>query len=173
MVIRKAVPGDEIGIAHTHINTWREAYRTLLPQDFLDQLPLSLDRRIGWWKGYISEPEKYVLYVAESSNAIIGFTYFQPAREAAFQGYAELTAIYLLEKFKGQGIGAEMLKLGMHELRTRGYTQVYCWVLENNPTIAFYERSGAVLHAMEKIEKIGGKEVKELLYEWKSLDHFK
>lgn len=35
-IIRKATIEDAAEIANVHLNSWREAYRNLLPQDFLE-----------------------------------------------------------------------------------------------------------------------------------------
>lgn len=35
--IRLAQPGDEPSIAKVHIQSWQEAYKGLVPQDYLDR----------------------------------------------------------------------------------------------------------------------------------------
>lgn len=170
--IRKATPDDAAEIANVHLNSWREAYQNLLPQDFLDQLPLTFKRRMNMWKQTAIENKKPI-FVAEAKNGVVGFSVFEPARDASMSGYGEVGAIYLLEKFKGKKIGAALLKSGMNELIKMNYSKAYCWVLEGNPTIKFYESSGATFNGMEKPEEIGGKKVKELAYEWSDLTGFK
>ncbi len=172
VTVRRATVDDAAEIANVHLNSWRGAYRNLLPQDFLDQLPLTFKRRMNMWKQTAIENKK-PLFVAEAINGIVGFSVFEPARDASMNGYGEVGAIYLLEKFKGKKIGAALLKLGMSELIKMDYTKAYCWVLEGNPTIKFYESSGAVFNEMESPDEIGGKKVKELVYEWKDLSIFK
>lgn len=171
VIIRKATADDAAEIANVHLNSWREAYRNLLPQDFLDQLPLTFKRRMNSWKQTAAMPDR-ALYVAEGKSGIVGFSVFTPPRDKDMSEHGELGAIYLLEKFKGKGIGAALLKLGMQQLVAWKYSKAYCWVLQNNPTIEFYEKSGAVFNGMEKPDEIGGKKVKELCYEWKDLSKF-
>ena len=48
----------------------------------------------------------------------------------------------------------------MNELIKMNDSKAYCWVLEGNPTIKFYEKSGAVFNGMEKPLEIGGKKEK-------------
>ena len=55
-------------------------------------------------------------------------------------------------------------------MKERGFKEGYCWVLENNPTIKFYERSGACFNGKIKEAEIGGQKVKELAYAWDILD---
>ncbi len=168
VTIRHATTDDAAEIANVHLNSWREAYRNLLPQDFLDQLPLTFKRRMSFWQQVASDSRK-PLFVADAKNGIVGFSFFEPARDESMKGYGEVGAIYLLEQFKGKKIGAALLKIGMQELIKMEYSKAYCWVLEHNPTIKFYERSGALFNGMEKTDEIGGKKVKELAYEWKDL----
>ena len=172
VTVRRASVEDAAEIANVHLNSWRETYRDLLPQEFLDQLPLTFKHRMNMWKQFVSENKKHI-FVAEAKTGIVGFSVFVAARDASMYGYGEVEAIYLLKNFKGKKIGATLLKLGMNALIEMGYTKAYCWVLEGNPTIKFYESSGAVFNGMEKPDEIGGKNVKEYAYEWKDLCKFK
>lgn len=172
-VIRKAVAADAPEITNVHLSAWREAYRDLLPQSYLDQLPLAFRNRMAWWSQTLAEPGQISAFVAESASGIVGFSFFGPARESGMENYGELGAIYLFEKFKGQGVGAMLLKVGMQEFLDRKLSKAYCWVLENNPTIGFYEKSGAVFKGLEKGAEIGGQKVKELVYAWESLEPFR
>jgi ribosomal protein S18 acetylase RimI-like enzyme len=169
-LIRPAREGDGPGIANVHISSWRDAYKGLLPQDFLDKLPLDCGRRMGWWQKVISEPDNFVLRVAESKKEIIGFACFQAGRDQGMESLAEMGAIYVFERFKGRKIGFSLLSSGFKQMKERGFRQGYCWVLEGNPTIKFYERSGAVFSGQTKDDEIGGQVVRELAYRWDSLD---
>lgn len=123
------------------------------------------------WKQVTAESKKS-LFVAEAKSGIVGFSVFEPARDASMSGYGEVSAIYLLEEFKGKKIGAALLKIGMTQFIKMNYAKAYCWVLEGNPTIKFYEKSGASFNGIKKTDEIGGVKVKELLYEWKNLENF-
>lgn len=43
--IRKATEEDAAEIANVHINSWREAYKGLLEEDFLNDRPLQFKNR--------------------------------------------------------------------------------------------------------------------------------
>jgi len=171
-VIRRATVEDAAEIANVHLNSWREAYRGLLPQEYLDQLPLTFKGRMISWKQNATD-EARALFVAEAKNGIVGFAGFCRARDSSMNEYGEVGAIYLLEKFKGRGVGAALLKMGMQQLMEWNFAKAYCWVLQGNPTIKFYEKSGAIFNGMEKDDEIGGLNVKDLAYEWGSLERFK
>ena len=168
-MIRKAVPTDAKDITPIHIQCWQEAYAGLLPQSYLDQLDKSYERRLQWWTKLTTEKDKAV-FVAEQENQIIGFAAVEPARDKSMEGYGELTSIYLLKKYHGQGIGQALLKMGLNQLKEWNYTKAYCWVLENNPTIKFYEKSGAKFNGTKKSIELGGQKLIELAYVWDDLN---
>lgn len=172
VLIRAAREGDAPEIANVHLNSWREAYRDILPQEYLNQLPATFKRRMINWERTIRE-KKNILTVAESPNGLIGFSIFNEPRDDRFKDHQELSAIYLFEKWKGQGVGYALLKLGMNELIKKGAAKAYFWVLEGNPTIRFYERTGARPVGLEKHDEIGGKKCTELAYAWDSIEHFR
>jgi len=166
VIIRRSAVGDAAEIANVHLNSWREAYKTILPENFLNDLPLTFKRRKSWWEKCLSEPDQHVIIVAESNSGIVGFASFQNARDKEFLGFAELSAIYMFEKFKGRGLGFQMLNQGMQTMKKRNFEKCYCWVLKNNPTIKFYEKTGAKFNELVKQDKIGEQVVEEFCYVW-------
>jgi hypothetical protein len=54
-------------------------------------------------------------------------------------------------------------------LQSKGFTSMLVWMLEQNPSVSFYERLGAVQIA-RKIINIGGADLQELAFGWPSLD---
>ena len=169
--IRKARPGDVSEIANVHVNSWRETYNGLLPQDYLAKL--NFRKKIDAWQKVISDTEKFAVFVAEDRVGVIGFATFEAARDVSWQGHGEVSSIYLLKRFKGRGLGRALLHVGMKELLRRNFSQAYCWVLEGNPTIQFYEHTGATFSGKVKDDEIAGQKIKELAYVWNSLDSFR
>lgn len=168
-VIRVAKSGDECAIAGVHIRSWQEAYKGLIPQSYLDALPNEFENRVKMWTSILANSQRWA-WVAENSNGIVGFVLFGPPRDPNRESFIELGAIYLLASEKGKGIGFSLLSAGFNKMKDLGYKKAYCWVLENNPTIKFYERSGANFSGQTKDDEIGGKYFKELAYNWDSLN---
>ena len=57
----------------------------------------------------------------------------------------ELGKLYVLERFKGKGIGYGLLKEVEKEVLNHGYKEFWCIVYIHNPkAIAFYERQGYI-----------------------------
>jgi ribosomal protein S18 acetylase RimI-like enzyme len=168
--IRLARPGDVSEIANVHVTCWREAYRGLLPAEYLAKL--NFRKKIDAWQSVILNTQKFHVYVAEDRMGVIGFATYEAARDSHWEGFGEVSSIYLLQRFKGRGVGKHLLKIGMQDLMRRGFTKAYCWVLEGNPTIQFYEHTGAEFSGDSKDDEIGGQKVKELAYVWNTLDNF-
>ena len=166
--IRQAKAGDELQIAQVHIQAWQEAYKDILPQEYLAQLSSEMEDRIKMWKNILTNPQRWA-WVAEGGQGIVGFSLFGPPRDPNKEGFIELGAIYLLASEKEKGIGFSLLSAGFNKMKDLGYERAYCWVLENNPTIKFYERTGARFTTQIKADEIGGKKFNELAYEWDSL----
>lgn len=165
--IRKAILGDEDGIAKVHVQSWQETYKGLVPQTYLEEMPSQLNERISNWKKSITNPER-ITFVAENHKGIIGFVLFGPARDPDRAGFIELGAIYLLASEKGKGIGFSLVSAGFNILKELGFKKAYCWVLEGNPTNKFYERTGARFSGKVKYDEIGGQQCKEFAYEWEN-----
>jgi 2-polyprenyl-3-methyl-5-hydroxy-6-metoxy-1,4-benzoquinol methylase/GNAT superfamily N-acetyltransferase len=166
--IRKAKQGDEKEIARVHIKAWQESYKGMIQQEYLDNLTSELDARIKMWTSILENPLRWA-WVAESSKGIVGFILFGPPRDPGKETYIELGAIYLLASEKSKGIGFSLLSAGFSKMKDLGFKKAYCWVLESNPTIKFYERSGAKFSGQSKADEIGGKRFNELAFEWETL----
>jgi L-amino acid N-acyltransferase YncA len=169
--IRLARPGDVSEVANVHVNSWRETYRGLLPEEYLAKM--NFRKKIDAWQKVICDTRRFVVFVAEDRVGVIGFATFEAARDQEWREYGEVTSIYLLSRFKGRGIGKALLQAGMRELVRRGFQQAYCWVLQGNPSTEFYGRSGATYSGQSKDDEIGGHKIKELAYVWNNLDTFK
>jgi ribosomal protein S18 acetylase RimI-like enzyme len=167
-VVRLVKSGDAAEIANVHLNSWREAYRDLMPDDYLDQLPLSFKRRMNNWSQVINEmPKGQQIWVADSQqDGIIGFSTVGIARDDHYKEYGELRAIYLLKQYKNAGIGHELLKIAFSYLKCMGYSKAYCWVLKDNPTISFYKRTGANLTEDIKIDPRDSLQLTEIACVW-------
>lgn len=162
MKIRKAIIEDASGISRVHVDAWRTTYKNLIPDSFLDQL--SYEEREQMWK--VNIPNGNV-YVAENTKGkIVGFACGGKERSGEFAGYdGELYAIYILEKYQGQGIGRKLTEAVKHHLREIGLTSMVILVLEGNKAYRFYEALGGKKIGILE-DTIADKVVNELVYGW-------
>lgn len=166
-VVRPAEIEDAAAIARVHVDTWRTAYRGLLPDDYL----ASLDEA-GYaerWRRTLAAGSSQV-YVAEDDRQIVGFASggMERAGEDGFTG--ELYAIYVLDSAQGRGHGRRLVQAVVQGLRQMGLGDMIVWVLrDNHPARHFYERLGGVYVRNQPIT-IGSAELQEVSYGWRSLD---
>jgi GNAT superfamily N-acetyltransferase len=166
--IRKAQIGDESSLAQVHIKSWQETYKGLIADEYLDSLTNDLDQRTQSWINTLQNGDRWT-WVATVNNKIVGFALFGHPRDPQRENFIELGAIYLLNSEQGKGIGFALVKNGFEEMIKLGFKKAYCWVLEGNPTIQFYIRTGANFCHQIKKDQIGNKTYNELCYEWDSL----
>jgi GNAT superfamily N-acetyltransferase len=169
--IRNAVLNDAAGIATVHIISWRETYRGMVPDDFLENL--SIQRRTAQWENSLSEPEHayHRAFVAVVDGQIIGFSNYGFAIETDSDFRGELFALYLLQSAQGQGIGGRLARAAVDGLREMNIDSMMVWVLKDNPTRKFYEHFGG-MYLREKSIEIGGKQLVEVSYGWRELSRF-
>jgi ribosomal protein S18 acetylase RimI-like enzyme len=75
---------------------------------------------------------------------------------------------YLLDRAQGQGLGTALLRKLAESLGAKGFKGMTVWVLERNPAIHFYEKSGAALVNAKEIE-IGDVVLQEVAFAWPDL----
>lgn len=144
-MIRKALPRDAQAIAQVHISSWQDAYRDLMPADYLNALDATLAQRESSWARSIESDESNV-WVAELNQQVVGWVSVGASRdEDATEGNTgEVMAIYVLASHWQTGVGRALWKAGLQCLIEQGYQRLTLWVLtENDRAIRFYRRPGA------------------------------
>ncbi|MBG60328.1 MAG: hypothetical protein CMJ16_07710 [Peredibacter sp.] len=166
ITIRKATVEDAAEIANVHINSWREAYKSLLPQDFLDERALNFKNRYELWKRVTQNPNQVTLVAESTEHGVVGMVNGTNGRDEDKKDWCEVWCIYLLEKYHGKKIGFNLLKQYFDIHSDKGFSKGYLWVLDNNPTIKFYEKVGGRYDGIDKEGEISGQKVKELMFVW-------
>ena len=167
MTIRKAILEDAASIAEVSLASWRETFRGIVPDSFLDNLDPA--ERTQWVAGYLKDPEvDFYAVVAEQAGEIVGYAVGGPNRSSDTTYQGELYALYLLNKVHRQGIGRQMVRMVAQSLFDRGFRNMLVGVLRDNPARGFYERLGAV-YLREGVFIVDGVEITEMAYGWPDL----
>ncbi len=169
ITIRRAVLDDAAEIANVHISSWREAYKGLLPDEFLDDRPLSFKNRYDLWKKVTVNTSQVTIVAECSTNGVIGFINGTKGRDTDLHDFAEVWCIYLLKKYHGKKVGFNLLKAFFDAHIDLGFKKGYLWVLADNPTISFYEKVGGIHKGRTKEDEIGEQKVLELCYIWNNI----
>ena len=164
--IRRAVSADAQPLAAVHVRTWQDAYRGLMPQEYLDNLDAG-SRREGWERILASTDwPRTGTFVAENDDRIIGFAHVCPARDTdAGDGVGEGTSIYVLASAWGTGAGRALMSAAVDTLRDAAFIEATLWVLDTNARARrFYEIAGWAVDDAERLEQLRGFLVREVRY---------
>lgn len=161
MFIRPLENSDDLlAVSRIYEEGWKFAYHGIVPQAFLDSIP------VGHWADRITRYGYHNLLLLDD-DIPVGASAYCPARMKEYAGFGEVVSLYLLPEYVGKGCGRQLLEAACDALAARGFQDVYLWVLEENDRARrFYERFGfhdaGVIHDV----RIGGKPLRELQYRY-------
>jgi ribosomal protein S18 acetylase RimI-like enzyme len=170
IVIRAARAGDAEAIARVRVDSWRETYRGMIPQGYLDAMKLEESREL-WEKVLTAGSTAVSVLVAEHGADIVGFASGNMLAEPKRAFGAELSAVVRRE-FQRAGIGRRLVAETAIALsqRARGATGLLVWVIGGNKGArAFFERLGAEL-VVEQAFQWDGMDLVEAGYGWRALE---
>ena len=159
LVIRRARPGDVAALARVQVQSWREAYRGIIPQPCLDQLSIAAHERqwrrsLGGGWAFVAEWEQRLVGLASAGLA-------RSRRDVS----GELYLLYVLRTHHGQGIGRALFDACHYELARCGHRGMLVWVLADNPATRFYRHLGGE-PAGESMVALAGVRLRELAFVW-------
>ncbi len=143
-IIRLASAQDAASIARVHVTAWQESYSGLLPQAMIAEHDVA--SRTAMWSSILNSPRVPHVSVALEDDEVRGFVACRAQGDAhlrtmGFEG--EISALYLVRRSKGRGIGRALFREACAALKAAGHEGVALWVLEaNQPARGFYEAMG-------------------------------
>jgi predicted N-acetyltransferase YhbS len=156
--VRRASVGDAGDLAVVHVDSWRAAYRDVVPRSVLDEL--SVDGRVDAWARQLADDgDRIWTTVAEVESGVVGFCRLAaPSRDAdAEPRTGEIAALYVAPGIWRRGVGRELIRSGLDELGGVGYEEVTVWVLGGNAAgESFYRCFGFARDGAEKVHERSG-----------------
>jgi GNAT superfamily N-acetyltransferase len=145
--VREASVDDAAAIARVQVASWRDAFRGLLPADYLEQLDEA--ERAGYWADKLTGlGERETVLVAEEDGEVVAFAHAGPADEPE---HGELYAMHVWPALRRRGIGFDLHDAALRRLRAAGVRSVHLWLLKGNELARrFYERQGWVDDGAER-----------------------
>lgn len=142
-------------IAKVHVDSWRSAYRDLVPDDKLAGMEYKhgADR---FRESILAGSEE--IYIAEEAGKVVGFLVLGNGHEPDVreQNCREIFAFYLVPECWRKGIGRTMWQKIELILKFQTYSQVVLWVFERNERARqFYEAMGFRADGATKVLNIG------------------
>jgi GNAT superfamily N-acetyltransferase len=124
MLLRPAEPNDAIAVARVHVRSWQAAYRTLMPDDYLDQLrPEDRAQRYAFDS---PDPLQPWTIVAAEAGMIHGFATTAPACDPDLLGQGELCALYVDPDQWGRGLGVALVSAARTRLSISDFVTRCC-----------------------------------------------
>jgi len=151
--VRQAMPDDTDAIVAVTVAGWRTAYRGIVAQDRLVDLPVERWRH-EVHVGLRRPVEDAFSLVAEIDREFAGYCFVAaPSRERELgPTVAELVAIYVEPEHWRSGAGGALMRAAIERLAQLPYDEVFLWTFkENGPAISFYERHGWRRDGDEKV----------------------
>lgn len=149
---------DIYEISNVYEQSWKYAYRGIIPQEYLESIPT------GQWANGLRQPGRHSLLLFDDRK-LLGTSSYCRAREEDMDGYGEIVSIYLLPEAVHRGYGRMLMQAVLTELKKMGYQKVYLWVLEENENARrFYERFGFTTSGKSCADTYAGREVREVQY---------
>jgi GNAT superfamily N-acetyltransferase len=134
--VRSAGIADAEDIAKIHVDSWRTAYRGLMPAAALEGF--SVQQRYKVWKDHFFKGRRGL--VLEIEGRVMGFAEYGPSSHSEC---GEIYSLYLDPKRWQMGGGTLLYKATLDTLREKGYRDLEVLVLEgNDPACRFYEKHG-------------------------------
>lgn len=168
VIVRAATIDDTPAIARVNADTWRTAYRNIIPAYFLANL--SYEVRESNWREILLNADNTGDFACVAENdlgEIVGFAAGCPERTGKYDYRGELSAIYILEAYQRQGIGRQLVREVAKKLAESGFNSMLLWVLADNSACKFYKALGG-----EKVDERqtirAGILLKEIAYGWKN-----
>jgi GNAT superfamily N-acetyltransferase len=168
--LRPAISDDAEAVAQLHIENWRNTYRGIMPDWYLDG-SITEDRMILWKNrlSALANEQQYVV-IAELSRKIVGFACILLDKEP--QWGACLDNLHVLPQLRRSGIGRALFsQVTKWVLTTRPGWPIHLWVFESNINARnFYNSLGGNIILVKDKQVLEGVWVHSCLYLWKDLN---
>lgn len=142
--LRAACQSDARALATLRVQVWRDAFRGLFPDEYLDDM--DIEESVAMWEKVLSSDlaARAVVVVAERGHELVGFAGGFVLDESRHGADAELTAVYLRADVRQSGWGTRLVEQVVAACRDMGARSMIAWVLRDaKPACSFFESLGA------------------------------
>ncbi len=139
--IRRVKAGDENQLAYVQTESWKAAFKDIVPADILSKCT-EIEKATEMYKKLLTEKKGngYILELDGNPHCI---AWWDASREKDMTGFAELICIHSLKDNWHKGYGKMMMDQVLCDMKKAGYSKVMLWVFDNNlRAIKFYEAHG-------------------------------
>ncbi len=163
-----ATSADVDALASLHAASWREAYRGILPDEFLAG-PVLRDREQLWANRFATPNDSMTVIKAMADGLLLGFGCVLLDGDRIWG--ADLDNLHVKPGMKRLGIGRQLLSRCREWIGSKDpHRPMYLWVLEaNHSARAFYESEEGRAGERRNIEVTSGIYANAIRYSWTPL----
>jgi GNAT superfamily N-acetyltransferase len=166
--VRPARPDDVADIARIQVDTWRTAYRNLLPAPVVESL--STAQAQPAWADAVSAPptSRHRVLVAQEQASVVGFAAVAPADATEdglpdTDGTAQIAPLLVEPRWGRRGHGSRLLAAVVDHARADGFLQLVTWVPSGDgASLAFFRSAGWDTDGYARVLDTGAGEVREI-----------
>lgn len=165
IVLRSATPADARAIGRLHAASWRDAYRGILSDPFLDG-PVTSDRERFWDRRFSQPRDDLIVVVAQSDEAVIGLAALVVAEDPRWGTLID--NLHILPQWRRRRIGGLVLREASRRIPNAEMERpVHLFVLERNASAqaAYRGWGGRPVERLVKLES-DGESHRVLRYVW-------
>lgn len=155
---------DLLSISQLHSVSWKQYYRGILSDEYLDyQIE---EERLGIWKSRFASPNpNQIIIKAELDKKMCGFACHFLHYDKTYGHY--LDNLHVLSEHQGLGIGKELIRLSAKHCLQFDNSPYYLWVFSaNTKALDFYKRMRGQVIKEELFKAPDGNQVNALLIQW-------
>ena len=160
--VRKGRVTDAKDLAEVFRDSWRQAYRGIIPHLHLETM---IGRRgVEWWQGSLRSGDSVL--VLEVCGDVAGYATWGASRTRGQKQQGEIYELYLAPLYQGLGFGEHLFEACRHHIDQRKLKGVVVWsLLDNTPATDFYWRRGGRPIA-RSFDRIGGARLEKVAFAW-------
>lgn len=160
MIIRDAARSDFEALARLQIRSWRDVYRGIMPDAYLDD---GIDRDLAArWEALRPSGDDLVLIAEE--GRIVGFVTIWCKPDPFIDN------LHVEPGLRSKGVGRRLMQATAHRLMQNGYDRVSLKVAaQNHRAAAFYRKLGGRFGKVERVHQEHGGAVDAIDVVWTDL----
>jgi GNAT superfamily N-acetyltransferase len=165
MKIRLTRIEDARSISSVIANTWKVAYRGIVPDAYLDSLIIGkYEEMLG---KNIANKTETIFVLENQEQQIVGMASGGKDRLGMYE--CELIAIYILPAYQKMGYGKLMFNKIIEKHKKNQYKSMIIWTFRDNRDRKFYEVMGGVT-GEEKKRSYDGVKIATVGYAWQDIN---
>lgn len=156
-------------IAKVHVDAWRHAYRSVMPDRVLRALTYS--RFEYKWEDLLIQKHKGIqTYLSiNQADGVVGFVRAGPNPDPEAPAPYEVYSINVLPRLQKKSIGTDLLMHGLQAIYDMGGDQAFLWVLEENRFARHFFKHFGAKPAGYGLDRIGPVRLSKIAYRWEDL----